>query len=165
MLWKNGWSAGWNNTKPPPTRSGCSPLKIYSIILVLNGSCDDLYLPVHVFIILYVQNLASVWRKAAAPSYTRGEYHNFFKQRGAVNLLQTAPHRNRRIDNRMYKNLYKATILVLLVNKNKQCIWWCGVSLGNVVAHLVARQTSGAKVPDSNPASPTIILGRCRIIV
>ena len=30
---------------------------------------------------------------------------------------------------------------------------------------LVAHQTSGAEVPISNPASPTIILGRCRIIM
>ena len=42
-------------------------------------------------------------------------------------------------------------------------MWWlirrCGV------AHLVARQTSGPEVLGSNPASPTMILGRCRIIV
>ena len=31
----------------------------------------------------------------------------------------------------------------------------------NVVAHLIARQTSGAEVPGSNPASPTMILVRC----
>ena len=34
----------------------------------------------------------------------------------------------------------------------------------NVVAHMIARQTSGAEVPGSNPASPTMILGRCSII-
>ena len=44
--------------------------------------------------------------------------------------------------------------------------------LVDVVAHfcrcggsLVARQTSGAEVPGSNPASTTMILMRCRIIV
>ena len=36
---------------------------------------------------------------------------------------------------------------------------------GDVVAHFVARQTSGAEVPGSNPVSPTMILERCRIIV
>ena len=39
---------------------------------------------------------------------------------------------------------------------------------GDVVATvctLVACQTSEAEVPGSNPASPTMILGRCRIIV
>ena len=54
-------------------------------------------------------------------------------------------------------------------------MWWL---CGDVVAHvemwwlmwrcggsLVARQTSEAEVPVSNPASPTLILGRCRIIV
>ena len=38
------------------------------------------------------------------------------------------------------------------------------IYIGNMVATLVARQTSEAEVPDSNPASPTMILGRCRII-
>ena len=38
-------------------------------------------------------------------------------------------------------------------------------TFGDVVATLVARQTSEAEVPGSNPASPTMILGRCRIIV
>ena len=39
--------------------------------------------------------------------------------------------------------------------------------VGYVVAHLifVAHQTSGAEVLGSNPASPTMILMRCRIIV
>ena len=32
-------------------------------------------------------------------------------------------------------------------------------------AWLVAHQTSGAQVPGSNPAFPTMILMRCRIIV
>ena len=30
---------------------------------------------------------------------------------------------------------------------------------------MVAHQTSGAEVPGSNPAYPTMILGRCKIIV
>ena len=32
-------------------------------------------------------------------------------------------------------------------------------TFGNVVATLVARQTSEAEVPGSNPATPTMILG------
>ena len=56
--------------------------------------------------------------------------------------------------------------------------WRCGGSFGDGVAHygdlmahwrcggsLVAHQTSRAEVPGSNPASSTMILGRCRIIV
>ena len=47
-------------------------------------------------------------------------------------------------------------------------MWWL---IEDVVSHwrcagsLVAHQTSGAEVPGSNPASPTMILMRCRIIV
>ena len=47
-------------------------------------------------------------------------------------------------------------------------MWWLIV---DVVAHrrcggsLVAHQTSEAEVLGSNPASPTMILMRCRIIV
>ena len=61
-------------------------------------------------------------------------------------------------------------------------MWWlkwrCGGSNGDVVAlmemwwflwrcggSLVAHQTSGAEVLGSNPASPIMILGHCRIIV
>ena len=36
---------------------------------------------------------------------------------------------------------------------------------GDVVAQLVVHQTSGTVVLGSNPASPTMILGRCRINV
>ena len=54
--------------------------------------------------------------------------------------------------------------------------WRCGGSLiKDVVAHClkmwwliggdVVAQTSGAGIPDSNPASSTMILMRCRIIV
>ena len=35
----------------------------------------------------------------------------------------------------------------------------------DVVATLVARQTSEAEVPGSNPATPTTILRRCKIIM
>ena len=42
----------------------------------------------------------------------------------------------------------------LLLNKN----WSCGGS-------LLAHQSSGAEVLGSNPASPTMIMMRCRIIV
>ena len=47
-------------------------------------------------------------------------------------------------------------------------IWWL---IGDVVFHrrcggsLEAHQTSGAEVPGSYPASPTMILMHCRIIV
>ena len=56
-------------------------------------------------------------------------------------------------------------------------MWWlnCGdvvaqfgdvvAQLGDVVAQLVVHQTSGTEVPGSNPASATMILGRCRITV
>ena len=42
-------------------------------------------------------------------------------------------------------------------------MWW--LIGGDVVAHWYTRQTSEAEVPGLNPASPTMILGRCRIIV
>ena len=60
---------------------------------------------------------------------------------------------------------------------SKQEMWWLNLGdvvaqlgdvvaqLGDVVAQLVVHQTSGAEVPGSNPASPRMILGRCRIIV
>ena len=48
---------------------------------------------------------------------------------------------------------------VVLIGEMQWLIGWrCG---GSSVAH----QTSGAEFPGSNPASPTMILMRCRIIV
>ena len=49
-------------------------------------------------------------------------------------------------------------------------MWWLigrrfGGSLRRCGGSLVARQTSGPEVPGSNPASPTKILGSCRVIV
>ena len=44
-------------------------------------------------------------------------------------------------------------------------IWICDGSFGDVVAHWFVHQNSGAKGPDSNPASPTMILMHCRIFV
>ena len=51
-------------------------------------------------------------------------------------------------------NFSENATLILVVSEINRC----GVS-------LVARQTSEAVVLGSNPASPTMILGRCRIIV
>ena len=48
------------------------------------------------------------------------------------------------------------------VAAHMEMLWLIG---GDVVAHWYTRQTSEAEVPGLNPASPTMILGRCRIIV
>ena len=44
-------------------------------------------------------------------------------------------------------------------------MWWLIGTGSRCGGSLVAHQTSGAEVPGSNPASTTIILMRCRIIV
>ena len=48
-------------------------------------------------------------------------------------------------------------------------MWWLHrdvvATIRDVVATLEMRQTSEAEVSGTNPASPTMILGRCRIIV
>ena len=55
-------------------------------------------------------------------------------------------------------HIYLKTNINILIE-----MWW--LIWGDVVAQLVARNTSRAEVPGTNPTPCTMILGHCRIIV
>ena len=54
-----------------------------------------------------------------------------------------------------------AEYFVKKISTNKNVV----ATFGDVVATLVARQTSEAEDPGSNPATPTMILRCCRIVM
>ena len=72
----------------------------------------------------------------------------------------------------LYKRANMSNLLRLFITKEQRQRFalfheWKALLLEDVrcVGSLVAQQTSGAEVPGLNLASPTMILGPCRIIV